>query len=38
LSLLLDQKANREEGFLATRFVDYPAYRTHTRKFIPFIW
>jgi protein-S-isoprenylcysteine O-methyltransferase Ste14 len=38
LSLLLDQKANREEGFLATRFVDYPVYRTHTRKFIPFIW
>lgn len=38
LILLLDQKANREEGFLSARFPDYPAYRTHTRKFIPFIW
>jgi protein-S-isoprenylcysteine O-methyltransferase Ste14 len=38
LVLLLNQKANREEGFLTARFPDYPAYRTHTHKFIPFIW
>ena len=38
LILLLNQKANREEGFLCARFPDYPAYRTHTHKFIPFIW
>lgn len=38
LILLLNQKANREEGFLMARFPDYPTYRTHTRKFIPFIW
>jgi len=38
LILLLNQKANREEGFLCARFADYPTYRTHTNKFIPFIW
>ena len=38
LFLLLDQKANREERFLTARFPNYPEYRTHTRKFFPFIW
>jgi len=38
LMWLLNQKANREEVFLCARFAEYPSYRTHTRKFVPFIW
>ena len=30
-------KSTREEAWLAERFPDYPAYRTRTRRFIPYV-
>ena len=42
LALLLlgwfDLKARREEAWLAARHPDYAAYRTRTRKFLPFLY
>lgn len=38
LAIWLNFKANFEESWLMTRYTDYATYRTHTKKFIPFIW
>ena len=33
-----DLEARREEAWLAARHPDYAAYRTRTRKFVPFLY
>jgi protein-S-isoprenylcysteine O-methyltransferase Ste14 len=33
-----DLKARREEAWLVARHADYAAYRTRTRKFVPFVY
>ncbi len=38
LLLWLDLKARREETWLAMRHPGYAAYRTRTRKFVPFLY
>lgn len=38
LSLWLNAKANYEETWLVRQYPEYTDYRTHTKKFIPFVW
>ena len=38
LLVFFDLKRRREEAWLDERFADYPAYRTRTRRFIPWLW
>jgi protein-S-isoprenylcysteine O-methyltransferase Ste14 len=38
LGLLLDQKARREEAWLAQRFPEYGEYRQRVRKLIPWLY
>lgn len=38
LFIVLDLKRRREEVMLLERYADYAAYRTRTRRFIPWIW
>ncbi|MES2208752.1 MAG: isoprenylcysteine carboxylmethyltransferase family protein [Chloroflexota bacterium] len=38
LLVVLDLKRRREEIWLVERYPDYEAYRTRTRRFIPWIW
>jgi protein-S-isoprenylcysteine O-methyltransferase Ste14 len=33
-----DLKSRREEGWLGERFAEYAAYRTRTRKLIPWVY
>ncbi len=38
LALFFDIKSRREEGWLAEKFADYPAYQQQVKKLIPFIY
>lgn len=38
LLLWLDLKSRREEAWLATRHAGYAAYRSRTRKFLPYVY
>ncbi|MBI2764160.1 MAG: isoprenylcysteine carboxylmethyltransferase family protein [Chloroflexi bacterium] len=38
LFVVLDLKRRREEIWLSERYPEYAAYRTRTRRFIPWIW
>lgn len=38
LLVVLDLKRRREEIWLLERYPEYAAYRTRTRRFIPWIW
>lgn len=36
--LFFDAKSRREEKWLVDKYPEYPAYRTHVRKLIPYIY
>jgi len=38
LGIFFDLKSRREEIWLAERYPDYPAYRTRTRRLIPWVY
>ena len=38
LLAFFDLKSRREEAWLVDRFPDYPAYRSRTRRLIPFVY
>jgi protein-S-isoprenylcysteine O-methyltransferase Ste14 len=38
LLVFFDLKRRREEAWLEERFADYAAYRTRTRRLIPWLW
>ncbi len=38
LGVFFDLKSRREEGWLEERYADYPAYRSRTRRLIPWLY
>lgn len=38
LGVFFDLKSRREEGWLEERYPDYPAYRSRTRRLIPWLY
>ena len=38
LGLVLATKASYEEQLMSEKFSDYPAYRAHTKRFVPYLF